>query len=347
MVDLTFLRGRSFGGGGTVRSSAVSTSRCGRDHQSAAPLAVPRYRAMGRGVAPLVVVALMSGCSFLMVRPSPRQSTRVDKGSLATIKGHGAEADALECGSYATPAQDLLGIPLGLLVGAVVALEGGAFDGERCKDQPDSCREDVRRSAFVGIGGGIGVAALFLTSSIYGFAENRVCRDRLWERRESRALELVKAARTAAQHNDCATVIATGADVMRANPEIHATLFISDPAIQRCTPRPSRPAKRDTEAADESGGDARSRALKLTSLASDHATRGDCATVRSQSARVRSLDPLVHVTVFVVDAAIKRCLAPTPVPPIVEPQVAVPVPASPTAPLPIAPSSDERTDPSP
>lgn len=283
-----------------------------------------------------LAAASVGGCSFLLVRPSPR-STLTDEDQLVSVEGR-ATAASLKCDSYIVPALDLLGLPLGGL-----GLLGYALDppGERCKDQPDGCRDDARRPVVYGIA----VAVLFLTSSIYGFAENTVCRDRLWERQESRTLELVIAARTAAQRNDCVSVIATGKQLKHASTDIHATLFISDPAIQRCLPAPARPpAPRKTAVDDEAtlSGDPRARALQLTRLSADRAARGDCAPVRSHSARVRSLDPVVHATVFVGDAAIKRCLAETPVP-VVVPPVTAPVPAVPS---PITPP-DEVTDPLP
>lgn len=52
----------------------------------------------------------------------------------------------------------------------------------------------------------------------------------------------------------------------------------------------------------------RQRAWSITKQAAEQARAGDCGAVSTYDQEVRDLDPEFHDTVFVRDAAIKRCL---------------------------------------
>jgi hypothetical protein len=115
---------------------------------------------MRRMAVVVLAVAMLSGCSFLMVRPSPRPLPRSPE-----TKG---QAGWTHCFGYGVPAAELVG---GLLLGGMMAVSA-AGSAVTCPSNDSHC----------GRSGGIaaaGVLGISVSSAIYGFVATAVCMDRL------------------------------------------------------------------------------------------------------------------------------------------------------------------------
>jgi hypothetical protein len=116
-------------------------------------------------MAAVIVVAMLDGCSFAFVRPSPRPLPA-------------AEADGksgwTHCHGYGVAAADLLGAPLA----GVIALQASV---DRALD-PSPDEKAGNEAKYVAIG----ILVLSGASLIYGLAATQVCMDRLEPKRAGR-----------------------------------------------------------------------------------------------------------------------------------------------------------------
>lgn len=106
----------------------------------------------------VLVLALVSGCSFVMVRPTPQRLSRFDL--------EPGERGGVYCWQTGIPTADLLGLPLAGFLGLM-----SFGDALTCEGEGDCGRSEGIAAAAVGI--------VSLASAIYGYAATSVCMRRL------------------------------------------------------------------------------------------------------------------------------------------------------------------------
>ena len=118
-----------------------------------------------RGVAAAVMVLAMSGCSFALVRPSPRSMPREDAPD--------GRPGWTSCASGAWPVLDLLG---GGALAGMFALAGFGKLGE-CESATDraSCHAAGLRYYYVAYA----TLPVFVIAALYGEIATQVCQARL------------------------------------------------------------------------------------------------------------------------------------------------------------------------
>ena len=106
---------------------------------------------------PILVLILLSGCSFLIARPNPRH--------------RGAERT---CSSYVVPSLDLAASSALVFVGVMDFLFGNT---DACNDDYEGCKAERRRNLALSLTS----AGIMLGSSVYGYTAITMCGRRLDE----------------------------------------------------------------------------------------------------------------------------------------------------------------------
>ena len=123
--------------------------------------------------------------------------------------------------------------------------------------------------------------------------------------RQPRHGGLTARATAAASRGDCAEARSLESAIDDADPRVHDTVYLRDPAIARCL----APARRATALSIQQRREHAWSGTSVTKDAAAAARAADCATVTKLEVQVREIDLDFHDTVFTRNIAIARCLA--------------------------------------